>query len=139
MSLEPGDTYRGHCPSHGACFEGMASGPAIEERWGKPARELADRPEVWTLEAAYIAQALLAVIMVLSPQRIILGGGVMHQTQLFPMIRQKVGALINGYLKTKELDDLDSYIVPASLHDDQGIMGCIRLAINETLSIEKLS
>ncbi|MBQ9527299.1 MAG: ROK family protein [Fretibacterium sp.] len=139
MSLEPGDTYRGHCPSHGACFEGMASGPAIEERWGKPARELADRPEVWTLEAAYIAQALLAVIMVLSPQRIILGGGVMHQAQLFPMIRQKVGALINGYLKTKELDDLDSYIVPASLHDDQGIMGCIRLAINETLSIEKLS
>lgn len=130
MSVEPGDPYKGKCPSHGTCFEGMASGPAIEARWGQPARELANRPEVWTLEACYIAQALLTAIMFLSPQRIILGGGVMHQAQLFPLIRQKVRELINGYLKTRELDDLDSYIVPASLHDDQGIMGSVKLALD---------
>lgn len=124
-----GDDYKGRCPSHCSCFEGMASGPAIEERWGAPGRELADRSEVWELEADYIAQALTDYIMVLSPQRIILGGGVMHQEQLFSMIREKTAAYINGYLRTRELDDMDSYIVPASLGDDQGILGAIRLAV----------
>ena len=78
----------------------------------------------------YIAQALVDYIMLLSPRKIILGGGVMHQEQLFPMIRQKVREMLNGYIKTKELEDMDSYIVPASLHDDQGIMGCIKLGLN---------
>ena len=68
--------------------------------------------------------------MILSPQRIILGGGVMHQEQLFPMIRKRVRKNISGYLHTREMEDLDTYIVPASLHDDQGIMGAVRLAID---------
>ena len=89
-----------------------------------------DRPEVWEMESFYIAQALVDYIVLLSPQKIILGGGVMHQEQLFPMIRQKVKEMLNGYIKTKELEDMDSYIVPASLHDDQGIMGCIKLGLN---------
>jgi len=66
--------------------------------------------------------------MILSPERFILGGGVMHQEQLFPLIREKVRENIAGYLDTPQLNDLDHYIVPASLHDDQGIMGAIRLA-----------
>ena len=123
------DTYAGKCPFHGTCFEGLAAGPAIEERWGKPAKELADRTEVWELESFYIAQALSNLILTLSPKVIILGGGVMHQLQLFPLIRKKVKENINGYIKTDELNDMDSYIIPAALHDDQGIMGCIKLAI----------
>lgn len=115
------------CPFHPNCFEGLCSGPSIEKRWGKKAVELKDRPEVWELESDYIAQALTSVIMLLSPQRIILGGGVMHQEQLFPMIREKVRGLVNGYLQTPELEDMDSYIVPASLCDNQGIMGALRL------------
>ena len=124
------DTYAGKCPFHGICFEGLAAGPAIEERWGKPAKELADRTEVWELESFYIAQALSNLILTLSPKVIILGGGVMHQLQLFPLIRKKVKENINGYIKTDELNDMDSYIIPAALNDDQGIMGCLRLAMD---------
>ncbi|MCR5213610.1 MAG: ROK family protein [Eubacterium sp.] len=126
----PGDNYPGHCPSHGNCLEGMAAGPAVEERWGMKGKDLVDRPEVWDLEADYIAQAITNMIMILSPQRFILGGGIMHQEQLFPLIRNKVTELVNGYISTKELDDMDSYIVPAGCKDDQGILGCIKLAMN---------
>ncbi len=134
MARAEGDSYKGHCPFHGCCFEGMASGPAIEERFGKKAIELADRDEVWELEAEYIAQALLNIVCVLSPKRIILGGGVMHQTQLFAKIRTKLKEKLNGYIKAAELEDMDNYVVPASLNDDQGIMGCIKLAIDECLN-----
>lgn len=128
VRVRPDDTYKGHCPNHGTCLEGMACGPAIEDRWGAKAIELKDRPEVWDLEAWYIAQAIWDCMVTLSPQRFILGGGVMHQEQLFPLIRRYVLEFMNGYLDTAEVHDLEKYIVPASLHDDQGIMGCIRLA-----------
>lgn len=128
MVVHPKDTYKGHCPFHGTCLEGMAAGPAIEERWGKKGSELADRQEVWELEAYYIGQALTTLILTLSPEMIILGGGVMHQQQLFPEIRAQVSSMLNGYLNTRQLNDMEHYIVPASLHDDQGIMGCLKLA-----------
>lgn len=130
MVPRSGDTYKGKCPYHGTCFEGMAAGPAIEERWGAKAVQLADREEVWDLESYYIAQVLMGIVLTLSPQKIILGGGVMHQKQLFSMIREKMLKELNGYIQAKELADIDNYIVPASLNDDQGIMGCIKLAMN---------
>lgn len=125
------DGYGGRCPYHNNCLEGLASGPAVEERWGRKAVELADQAEVWELEADYIAQALTGYILTLSPQIIILGGGVMHQEQLFPMIRQKVIQLLGGYIQAEELEDMEHYIVPASLHGNQGIMGCLELARKE--------
>lgn len=121
------DTYGGKCPYHKTCLEGMAAGPALKERWGKDACLLKDKKEVWDLEAYYIAQALTNYILTLSPELIILGGGVMHQEQLFPLIRSYVKNMLNGYLKTEELKDLEHYIVPASLKDNQGIMGCLEL------------
>ena len=121
------DTYEGTCPYHKTCLEGLAAGPAIEARWGRKAVELKDDARVWDLEAYYIAQAIVNYILILSPQMIILGGGVMHQEQLFPKIRSYVKKMMNGYIKTKEMADLDHYIVPASLHDDQGIMGALEL------------
>lgn len=127
----PHDTYEGFCPFHKNCMEGLAAGPAIEGRWGKKAVELADSPEVWEMEAEYIAQALVDYVMLLSPQRIILGGGVMHQTQLLPLIRTKFKELLNGYIKTKAIEDLDSYIVVQSLDDKQGIMGALKLGLME--------
>ncbi len=127
----PDDTYKGHCPFHKNCLEGMAAGPAIEDRWGRKAIELKDDDRVWEMEAYYIAQALTNIILVMSPQMIILGGGVMHQQQLFPLIRKKTKEMLNDYIKTDEIADIDHYIVPASLNDDQGIMGCIKLAIDE--------
>jgi fructokinase len=128
LRQHPEDNYKGKCPYHGTCFEGLAAGPAIEDRWGKKALELKDKDKVWEIEAYYIAQALVTFILTISPRRIILGGGVMHQTQLFPLIRKEVIKQMNGYINTKEIKDIDNYIVPASLKDDQGIMGCIQLA-----------
>ncbi|MCM1252119.1 MAG: ROK family protein [Clostridium sp.] len=127
----PEDNYRGFCPFHENCFEGLAAGPAIEGRWGQKAAELAGEQKVWEMEAEYIAQALVNYTCILSPQRIILGGGVMHQQQLFPMIRDRFAQLLNGYLQTEELKDLDSFIVPQSLDDKQGIMGALKLGMME--------
>ena len=122
------DSFAGKCPYHKSCLEGLAAGPAIEARWGKKAALLQDDAQVWDLEAYYIAQALANYILTLSPDMIILGGGVMHQEQLFPLIRGYVKELLNGYIRTKELAQPESYIVPASLKDNQGIMGCLELA-----------
>ncbi|RKM57773.1 ROK family protein [Butyrivibrio sp. XB500-5] len=130
MQPAPGDDYKGKCPYHGTCFEGMAAGPAIEDRWGKKGYDLADKEEVWELESYYIAQALCDFIVTLSPEIIILGGGVMNQEQLFPLIREKTLKQLAGYINTKELEDIDNYIVPASLNGDQGIMGAVKLAID---------
>ena len=129
LAKHPEDKYEGKCPYHGCCFEGLAAVPAIEARWGKSAKELTDNDLVWEMEAYYIAQALVTYILTLSPRRIILGGGVMHQLQLFPLIRKNVKAILNDYIQTKELENLDTYIVPAGLNDDQGIMGCLQLAV----------
>lgn len=127
MRRREDDHYEGKCPYHKTCLEGLAAGPAIEARWGKKGIELQDLDEVWDLEAYYLAQALTNYILILAPQLIILGGGVMHQEQLFTRIRAYVKDMLNGYIKTKELEDIDHYIVPASLHDDQGIMGALEL------------
>lgn len=133
LAKHPEDTYEGKCPFHHTCLEGLAAGPAIEERWGDKAFHLTDNTKVWEMEAFYIAQALVNYTLTLSPRRIVLGGGVMHQTQLLPLIRDKYAGLMAGYVVTKELQDLESYIVPYSLNDNQGIMGCLQLALQEIL------
>ncbi|MBC1225731.1 ROK family protein [Listeria booriae] len=120
------DRYTGNCPYHDDCLEGLAAGGAIEKRWGKKAVELADNEEVWNLEAHYIAQALMNYSLILSPERIVIGGGVMKQRQVFPLVRQKLKTLIAGYI---QLPDLEEYIVPPKLEDDAGITGCILLAV----------
>ena len=119
------------CPYHKSCFEGLASGPSILKRYGKPAVELQNDNKVWELEAEYISQALVNYIMILVPQKIILGGGVMHQEQLFPLIRKKVLEKINNYIETKELKDIDNYIVPCSLNDKQGILGSFKIGLDK--------
>lgn len=124
------DPYEGKCPYHGLCVEGLASGPAIEARWGAKGAALADRPEVWELEAYYLAYAITNYILMLSPQKVILGGGVMHQKQLMPLIRKRVTEMLGGYLETEELKDMDSYIVLPSLDENQGILGALKLGID---------
>lgn len=127
LRRHPEDKYEGKCPYHKDCFEGLAAGPAIEERWGRKGTELAGDDKVWEMEGYYIAQALTTYILTLAPSKIILGGGVMHQTQLFEIVRKNVTEMLNGYLDTPELKDMDNYIVPAGLNDNQGIIGCLVL------------
>jgi len=123
------DPFPGICPYHGDCFEGLASGPAIEKRWGQRGEVLPSDHPAWELEAHYIALALMNYICVLSPQRIILGGGVMEQRQLLPMIRRKVVELLNGYIQTPAiLERIEEYIVPPSLGARAGVLGAIALA-----------
>lgn len=120
----PDDSYEGACPYHQDCLEGLAAGPAIEKRWGQKGIELEQRAEVWEMEAFYLAQALMQYILVLSPKRIVLGGGVMKQAHLFPLIREHVSRLLNGYVS---LPDMETYIVPPGLGDRAGITGALLL------------
>jgi fructokinase len=124
------DPFPGLCPYHGGCFEGLASGPAIEKRWKTPPESLpADHP-AWALEAHYLALALTTFICTLSPQRIILGGGVMAQRHLFPRLRVKVLQRLNGYVRAPAvLEGIDGYIVPPGLGSQAGVLGAIALAI----------
>lgn len=123
------DPYPGWCTYHGDCWEGLAAGPAIEGRWGTRAENLpADHP-AWALEAHYLALGLRSIICVLSPQRIIMGGGVMHQEHLFPMLRGRVQELLNGYIQMPSiLEEIDNYIVPPGLGDRAGVAGALALA-----------
>lgn len=130
LAKHPKDTYSGKCPYHGCCFEGLASGPAIEERWGKKAELLADEMNVWELESYYIAQAITNYILTYSPQKIILWGGVMHQNQLFEQIRAKVPELLSGYIQHPAVTEkIADYIVPPALGDNPGILGAIQLGV----------
>lgn len=130
LAKHPKDTYSGKCPYHGCCFEGFASGPAIEERWGKKAEMLADEMNVWELESYYIAQAITNYILTYSPQKIILWGGVMHQNQLFEQIRAKVPELLSGYIQHPAVTEkIADYIVPPALGDNPGILGAIQLGV----------
>lgn len=123
------DPYAGACPYHGDCLEGLAAGPALGDRWGQPARALPTDHPAWPLQARYLALALVNFICTLSPQRIVLGGGVMQQRQLFPLVRQQVQALLNGYVQSSEiLEAVESYIVPPGLGERAGVLGAIALA-----------
>jgi fructokinase len=123
------DPFEGNCPFHGDCFEGLASGPAMEKRWGQRGETLpADHP-AWELEADYIAQALAIYIYTISPQRIILGGGVGSNLKLLKMVREKTRAIINGYIPSRILvDEIDSYIIPPALGNRAGVLGAMALA-----------
>ncbi|QRN97937.1 ROK family protein [Archangium violaceum] len=123
------DPFPGGCPFHGDCFEGLASGPALEKRWGQRAETLPAEHPAWALEAHYIALALMNYICTLSPQRLIVGGGVMAQRHLFPLVRSEVVRLLNGYIQSPAiLEHIDAYIVPPGLGDRAGVLGALALA-----------
>ncbi|WP_276354956.1 ROK family protein [Cohnella caldifontis] len=124
------DAFEGLCPYHGDCLEGMAAGPAIEKRWGVKGSELpADHP-AWEIEAYYIAQAIAGAVLLLSPKKVILGGGVMHQRQLFPLVRAEVLKILNGYVQSPAItQEIDAYIVPPGLGDNAGLLGSVALGL----------
>lgn len=131
------DPFPGICPYHGDCLEGLASGPAIEARWGTKPETLPPEHPAWELEASYLAFAVETLVYLLSPQRIILGGGVMEQTHLFPRIRTKVQSLLHGYIRSPMIEEnIATYIVPPELGNRSGVLGAIALA-ERTYSQEK--
>lgn len=126
----PDDDFEGVCPYHGDCLEGIAAGPAIEKRLGKKGVDIGKGDPYWEQEAYYIAQALVNYTMILRPEVIILGGGVMKQEHLFPLIRATFKDLLNDYLTTP---DLEAYIVSPGLVDNAGITGSLLLAAEKAI------
>ena len=122
----------GVCRFHaGNCLEGLISGPAIAARWGAKPETFPPDHECWGEFSTLLALGLLNLTLTLSPQRIILGGGVMHQTQLFPLIREDLQRLLNGYLHTREvMEGIEQYIVPPGLGDEAGVLGALALGRN---------
>jgi fructokinase len=130
------DPFPGVCTFHGDCFEGLASGPAMQARWRTPAEELPVGSPAWALEAQYIALAVCNLIYTLSPERAILGGGVMQQAGLFDLIRRDVLAILNGYIQSDEiLHHVERYIVEPGLGIRAGVLGALALA--STVAPEK--
>ena len=113
------DNFDSVCPFHSNCMEGLASGPAVEKRWGKPGVEIEDK-KAWELEVYYLAQGITNICMMYFPEVIILGGGVMHHEGLLEMVREEVEKNINGYIAVPE-------IVLPELGDNAGIIGAIEL------------
>lgn len=124
------DPFHGACPYHGDCFEGLASGPAIQARFGKNAETLSEDDPFWDMEAGYVANALVNYILTLAPEIVILGGGVMQKGIMFSKVRAKVRELLNSYLMNDLLlKKIDQYIVPPLLGNRSGVLGGIALAM----------
>ena len=122
----------GICPFHQNCLEGLASGPAIQAIWNIPAEKIPPEHIAWDHEAKFLAEGIANIILMFSPEIIILGGGVMQQTFLFPPIRKNVQELLNGYIRKPEiLESIEDYIVPAKLGADAGLLGALALAFEE--------
>jgi len=114
------DPFPGVCPFHGDCWEGLASGPAMQARWGRPADEVADDAP-WALEARYLALGVLALMAVVSPQRIVVGGGVLNRRGLLELVQRQLDQLVSGYVAVPEL-------VPPALGARAGVLGALALA-----------
>jgi fructokinase len=116
------DPFRGNCPYHGDCLEGLASGPAIEARWGVPAAELPAGHPAWALEAEYLAHGIANFVCTLSPERILLGGGVMEQAHLYAMVRAELACLLGGYIAQLPM------VIAPELGNRAGVLGALALA-----------
>lgn len=125
-----GDTWPGNCPFHGDCVEGLASGPAIEARSGKPAGSLESDSPVWETVVHALAQLNHLLLVTAAPERILMGGGVMSaQPHLFPLIRRAVLESLNGYLHIPQvLNDIDRFIAPPGLGTLAGPLGALAIA-----------
>ncbi len=123
------DPFPGICPFHQDCFEGLATGVAMEKRWGQPAATLPPDHPAWDLEAHYIAHAMTSYIYILSPQRIILGGGVGQRDDILKLVQEKTRAYLNGYVQSPAvLEHMDAYIVHPGLGNRSGVVGALALA-----------
>lgn len=121
----------GVCPYHPHCLESLASGPSIQKRWGVSARELPEGHPAWELESAYLAQLCANALLTFSPEKIVLGGGVMQRKFLLPLIRRKTLKLLNGYIAHPAVEaGLEDYIVTPGLGTRSGITGAWLLALD---------
>jgi fructokinase len=121
--------FAGVCPYHRDCLEGLASGPAVTARLGAPLSQAPAGAPIWTILSEYLAQACLNIALIATPDRIVMGGGVLSNRALFPLIRQAVLRLNNGYMSWLDCADrVDAFIVPPALGDQAGLAGALLMA-----------
>lgn len=126
--------FAGVCPFHGDCLEGLASGPAILARCGADLPHLDAAHPQWQIQADYLGQLCAQLVLTLSPQRIVMGGGVMTQTRLFPVIRERMLHWLGGYIDRSELNaESERYVVPPALGAKAGVLGGLCLAIDAAI------
>lgn len=123
----PDDPFIGICPYHTSCLEGLANGPSIAARWETEPSILPDDHQAWSLEAYYLGQAVHNLIVVCSPKRIVMGGGVLNQSGLIEKVRHESKKILNGYVETQYLEDMKHYIVPPALGGLSGALGAIAM------------
>jgi fructokinase len=124
------DPFEGVCPYHGDCLEGLTSGPAMASRWGVQAEDLAASHPGWDLEARYLAMGVCNLILAFSPQRVVLGGGVLQHPGLIDQVRRQVSGLLNGYIQSDWLGSrIEEYIVSPGLGSRAGVLGAIAMAM----------
>jgi len=123
-----GDEFEGVCPFHGDCLEGLASGPAFAKRWGREAKDVDPQHCAWELEAAYLAHGVLALLAIVCPARVVIGGGVSQAEGFHDNVEKKLGELANGYYPALEATP---YIVPPQHGQQAGIRGALLLAAGE--------
>lgn len=121
---QPGDDFAGVCPFHGDCLEGLASGPSIAARWGKPAQELAADHPAWDTEAWYLAHGALSLVGIVAPERIIIGGGVSQAEGFHAKVEALLSAIAAGYFAPIRHTP---YIVAPRLEQQAGIIGALLL------------
>lgn len=121
--------FAGICPFHGDCYEGLASGPAIEAAWRAAASSFPDDHPFWDVESHYLAHLCASLLLTVAPRRIVLGGGVMKQHRLFPLIRQKTTELLGGYLvAVPDTNAMQELVVPPLCQEPPGLIGAYILA-----------
>jgi fructokinase len=124
------DPFSGGCPIHKDCWEGLASGPSMQKRWGQAAETLPQNHAGWDLESDYIARAVVNLIYVYSPRQIVIGGGVSQHVGLIQDVRQKVKRFNNGYIQSVMVEEkINEYIRAPILGNRSGALGAIAMAI----------
>jgi fructokinase len=131
----PGDEFPGICPYHGDCLEGMICGPALERRNNKPGEEVAADDPIWDLVAQYLAGALYPITLLLSPKRIVIGGGVGSRPELLAKVMARLLVLNNHYVQP--LDKAAGLIVAPGLGSQSGVMGAFELARQAAVARQK--
>ncbi len=127
----PGDGWPGACPFHGDCVEGLASGPAMAARTGRPAEAVPADDPTWMLVAHAVAGLCHNLVLTVAPRRILLGGGVMaRQPQLMPLVRERLARSLGGYgIAPAIAADIERFVAPPGLGEQAGPLGAIALAM----------
>lgn len=130
IAREPDDPFLGICPFHRDCLEGLASGPAIAARWDANPAAIPEDHAAWELEARYLARAIAAYVLVLSPELILMGGGVGMRPGLAEKVCDLVGEELAGYVPAlARPGKLSGYVSRPQLGSEAGLLGAAALGL----------